>query len=185
MARQLLLLRHAKSAWDTEAASDFDRPLAKRGQKDIPLMGGWMREHHLIPDWVVSSPAERAKQTAVGICHLLDIKEKKIVWDRRIYGADPEELLEVLSELSGKVKTALLVGHNPGLESLAAYLVGDLSRKVAALPTTEGDEGGEYGIVKTATLVHMETTAEWSDLKPRCATLIQVKYPRTLHPSAN
>ncbi|MBF0460399.1 MAG: histidine phosphatase family protein [Magnetococcales bacterium] len=184
MARHLLILRHAKSAWDTAAAADFDRPLAKRGQKDVPLMGAWLREQKLIPDHVLSSPAERAKQTALGVCHLLDIKEKKIHWDRRIYGADTEELLEVLSELPAEVKTVLLVGHNPGLEDLAAYLVGDLSHKAAQLSATDADDAGEYGIVKTATLVHLETTAEWDKLKQRCATLLQVKYPRTLHPSA-
>ncbi|MBF0160746.1 MAG: histidine phosphatase family protein [Magnetococcales bacterium] len=181
MARQLLILRHAKSAWDTQAASDFDRPLAKRGQKDVPMMGAWMREQKLIPDCVVSSPAERAKQTAQGICHVLDIKEKKIIMDRRIYGADTEELLEVLSELPGKAKTVLLVGHNPGLESLAAYLVGDLSRSVAQLAPEGGEEAGEYGVVKTATLLQLGITEEWNALKQRCATLIQIKYPRTLH----
>lgn len=186
MARQLFILRHAKSAWDTNAASDFDRPLAKRGQKDVPVMGAWMREHKLIPDCVISSPAERAKQTALGVCHLLNIKAKKIDWDRRVYGADTEELLEVLSELPNKVKSLLLVGHNPGLESLASYLVGDLSRKAAQLTSNQGDggsEGGDYGIVKTATLLHLETEEEWSALKQRCATLVQLQYPRNLHPA--
>ncbi|MEO5364047.1 MAG: histidine phosphatase family protein [Magnetococcus sp. DMHC-8] len=184
MTRQLLILRHAKSAWDTDAASDFHRPLAKRGQKDVPLMGAWLREHKLLPDHVVSSPAERARQTAVGVCQILDIKDKKIVWDHRIYGADTEELLEVLFELPDKVKTVLLVGHNPGLESLASYLVGDLSSKTARLITNDTSDGGEYGIVKTATLVHLGITAEWNALQQRCATLIQVKYPRSLYPPA-
>ncbi len=30
MPRQLLILRHAKSAWDTDAPTDFERPLAKK-----------------------------------------------------------------------------------------------------------------------------------------------------------
>ncbi|MEO5349832.1 MAG: histidine phosphatase family protein [Magnetococcus sp. YQC-3] len=187
MVRQLLILRHAKSAWDTDAASDFDRPLAKRGQKDLPLMGAWMREHKLIPECVISSPAERAKQTTLGICHALSIKEKKIYWDRRIYGADTEELLEVLSELPNKVAMAMLVGHNPGLESLASHLVGDLSSKAAPFSASNsagGGEWGDYGIVKTATLVHLKTEEEWNSLKQRCATLVQVKYPRSLAPPA-
>ncbi|MEO5341555.1 MAG: histidine phosphatase family protein [Magnetococcus sp. MYC-9] len=185
MARQLLILRHAKSAWDTDADSDFERPLAKRGQRDVPLMGAWMRDQRLVPDCVVSSPAERAKQTAIGVCHLLDIKEKKIYWDRRVYGADTDTLLEVLSELPAKVKMALLVGHNPGLESLASYLIGDLSHKAAQLSdnrSEEGGDGGEYGVVKTATLLQLELSEEWNALKPRCAALIQVKYPRSLSP---
>ncbi|MBF0097247.1 MAG: histidine phosphatase family protein [Magnetococcales bacterium] len=183
MTRQLYILRHAKSAWDTDAASDFDRPLAKRGQKDVPLMGAWMKEEKLIPEYVVSSPAERAKQTVIGVCQVLDIKEKKITWDRRIYGADTEELLEVLSELPSKCQSVLIVGHNPGLESLAAFLVGDLSQKATELNPNGSlnSEFGDYGVVKTATLLHLEMELSWDALKQRCATLQQIKYPRALY----
>ncbi|MGH8513640.1 MAG: SixA phosphatase family protein, partial [Gammaproteobacteria bacterium] len=40
-ARRLLVMRHAKSDWDSGAGSDFDRPLAKRGERDAPRMGRW------------------------------------------------------------------------------------------------------------------------------------------------
>ncbi|MBF0183875.1 MAG: histidine phosphatase family protein [Magnetococcales bacterium] len=186
MSRQLYILRHAKSAWDTDAASDFERPLAKRGLKDVPAMGAWMKAEKLIPEYVISSPAERAKQTVLGVCHELDIKEKKITWDRRIYGADTEELLEVLAEVPGKIHSVLLVGHNPGLESLAAFLVGDLSSKAAAMldPAASGQgETGEYGLVKTATLLHLQTDLSWEELRQRCALLVRIQYPRSLPPA--
>lgn len=173
MARQIFILRHAKSAWDTAAASDFERPLAKRGERDVPRMGAWLRQLGQHPDYVVSSPAERAKQTVVGVCRVLGIKEKHIHWDRRIYGAGTEDLLEVLSEAPKKAKTVLLVGHNPGLEFLFSHLVGH----------TEVAKLGETGAVKTATLVHLETAEEWKNLKQNCASLIEIKHPRTLSPS--
>lgn len=164
MARQLFILRHAKSAWDTHAASDFERPLAKRGERDVPAMGAWMHEQGLVPDHVVSSPAERAKQTVVGICRALGIKKKKIHWDDRVYEADLEGLLSVLSDVPSEAKSVLLVGHNPGLEFLFSHLVGDSSS------------------VKTATLVHLETKKDWDALQTKCATLIKIKYPRELSP---
>ena len=40
----LVLLRHAKSSWDTPSLADFDRPLAKRGQKAAPRMGAELAE---------------------------------------------------------------------------------------------------------------------------------------------
>ena len=67
MPRELLILRHAKSAWDTNAPSDFERPLAKRGRRAAPRVGRWLEEQGLIPDHVVSSPAERAKQTVIAV----------------------------------------------------------------------------------------------------------------------
>ncbi len=57
MSRHLLLLRHAKSAWNTGAAKDFDRPLANRGERDAPTMGKWLKKQGLVPDTVISSPA--------------------------------------------------------------------------------------------------------------------------------
>ena len=170
MIRRLFILRHAKSAWDTDASSDFERPLAKRGKKDVPAVGAWMLEQGLLPDHIISSPAERAKQTVIGICHALDIEKKAIHWDSRVYGADTEELLELLSEVPDNAKAVLIVGHNPGLESLFSYL-----------SSTDNDE---VGVVKTATLVHLEMDEAWNALKPQCATLIAVKSPRELSPSS-
>ena len=169
MSRNLLIMRHAKSAWDTDAATDFERPLAKRGQKDAPSMGGWLREKELVPDYLVSSPAERARQTAISVSKALDFKKKKINWDARIYGAGTEELLEVLAEAPKETKTVLIVGHNPGLEFLFAHLSGD-----------SGGLGYESGLIKTATVVHLQMPDNWDNLAKGCATLVTVQSPREL-----
>ncbi len=169
MSRQLLIMRHAKSAWDTDAASDFDRPLAKRGERDAPRMGAWIEKQGLRPDHVVSSPAERAKQTILSVSKALGIKKKKINWNSRIYGAGTETLLAVLAEVPGKVQTTLIVGHNPGLEFLFAHLAGNLDQ-----------EGFNAGMVKTATVVHLEMPDDWEDLPQGCAKVITVQNPREL-----
>lgn len=79
MPRELLLLRHAKSDWDSDVASDFERPLAKRGKNDAPKVGSWLYREGLVPDHVVSSPATRARQTAIKVCKRLDFKKRRIV----------------------------------------------------------------------------------------------------------
>lgn len=179
MARQLYILRHAKSAWDTDAASDFERPLAKRGERDAPAMGAWMKETGRRPDHVVSSPAKRAKQTVIQVCRAMDIKKGEIHWDDRVYGADTEDLLAVLSDVPSKAKSVLLVGHNPGLELLFSYLVAPESAEA-------GDTGDMalhgFGAVKTATLVHLTITEAWRDLPQRRAPLVAIQYPRALSP---
>ncbi|MBF0124202.1 MAG: histidine phosphatase family protein [Magnetococcales bacterium] len=169
MSYQLLLMRHAKSAWDTDAKTDFERPLADRGQKDAPRVGEWLKKEKLIPEYVVSSSAERTRQTATIVCDVLDIKHKKINWDARIYGAGTEELLEVLADVPAKVKSVLLVGHNPGLEFLFSHLVGS---------TKHGNF--DVGLIKTATVVHLKVPEDWSALSSGCATLVTVKHPRDL-----
>ncbi|MBF0213757.1 MAG: histidine phosphatase family protein [Magnetococcales bacterium] len=173
MTRQLIIMRHAKSAWDTNAASDFDRPLAKRGLLDAPRMGQWLLDQDLIPDFIVSSPALRAKQTILEVCKVLDIKKKAVQWDARIYGAGTEELIEVLTELPKQTRIAMIVGHNPGLEMLVSYL----SRPGLAL---SGDEDGEAGLVKTATVAHLQMPSDWTHIGPGCATLNTLISPREL-----
>ncbi|MEO5332434.1 MAG: histidine phosphatase family protein [Magnetococcus sp. YQC-5] len=170
MARQLIIMRHAKSAWDTDANSDFERPLAKRGLQDAPRMGQWLLDNDLIPDFILSSPAQRAKQTILAVCKVLDIKKKAVHWDGRIYGAGTEELLEVLTEIPKQTKTAMIVGHNPGLEMLVSYLV---QKKMET-------SGEEEGMIKTATVAHLRMSDDWSHLAPGCATLVTLISPREL-----
>ena len=170
MARFLLIMRHAKSAWDTPAPSDFERPLAKRGLRDAPRMGKWMHKEKLHPDHVVSSPAERARQTVIAATKELGFKKKKIAWDSRIYGGDAEDLLEVLADCPKKADRVMIVGHNPGLEYLAHYLVGD-------------NDTGDWssGLIKTATVVHLEMPDDdWSKLSSGCAKTLRMVHPREL-----
>jgi phosphohistidine phosphatase len=169
MPRELLILRHAKSDWDGNAQGDFARPLAKRGKKDAPRVGAWMYREGLIPDLVVSSPAERARQTAQAVCKGLDYKRKAVVWEQVIYEATVAELLDLLGRLPAKAKTILLIGHNPGLEELLVYLAGeDLERL---------DDGK---LLPTAALARLEMPNDWSDLAPGCAQLVNITQPKTL-----
>ncbi|MBF0179557.1 MAG: histidine phosphatase family protein [Magnetococcales bacterium] len=173
MARQLIIMRHAKSAWDTDALSDFDRPLAKRGMQDAPRMGQWLQDNDLIPDFIVASPAQRAKETILAVCKVLEIKKKAVQWDGRIYGAGTEELLEVLGEVPKGTKIVMIVGHNPGLEMLYSYLV---ERKAPE----ESAFSEEMGVIKTATIAHLRMPDDWGRLAPGCATLTRLISPREL-----
>jgi len=169
MPRELLILRHAKSDWDSGAASDFDRPLAKRGRKDAPLVGAWLYREGVVPDYIVSSPAERARETALKVCKALDLKKRQIVWDESIYDAASDQLLAVLSRVPDTASTALLVGHNPGLEDLVRFLTGgDLS---------EPEDGK---LLPTAALARLEMPDDWRALEHGCAVLIGIVRPKQL-----
>ncbi len=122
MKRELLVLRHAKSAWDTGARTDFERPLSGRGRRDAPRMGRFLAERGLVPDHVVSSPAERARQTVLAVCAELGLGEDAVRWDERIYHASTGALMDVLAESPAGAHRVLIAGHNPGLEMLVQTL---------------------------------------------------------------
>jgi phosphohistidine phosphatase len=169
MPRELLILRHAKSDWDSGADSDFDRPLAKRGKKDAPRVGGWLYREGMIPEHIVSSPAERARATAIKVCKRLDLSKKGIVWDEAIYEADLPALLDVLSRVPDKAPLVMLVGHNPGLEQLLLHLTGgDL------------DVPDDGKLLPTAALARLEMPDDWSHLDRGCAGLIGIVRPKQL-----
>ncbi|MGN7610573.1 SixA phosphatase family protein [Magnetococcales bacterium HHB-1] len=172
MARQLIILRHAKSAWNTDAPTDFDRPLAPRGLKAAPKMGRWMKKKNMIPDLTISSPAERARQTVTLASQAMGLSNKKIAkikWDLRIYGADTEDFLEILGGIPQTVNRAMLVGHNPGLEDLVSYLVDVQMDGYDALIT-----------MKTATVAQLRMPKDWQSLSRGCAELIRLQHPREL-----
>ncbi len=137
--RQLLLLRHAKSAWDDKALPDQDRPLSPRGRRAAAAMRQAMRELGLAPDMVMLSPSRRTRET-------LEALEP---WDEAplieptdgLYLATAAQLLEVLHGVPETVRSLMLIGHNPGLHELAVRLVGP--RAMAA--RHDGPGGGPSG----------------------------------------
>lgn len=119
--KTLTLLRHAKSSWKDPVARDFDRPLNKRGRRAAKTIGQEMRAQGLRFDRVIASPAVRVIET------LDDVEDGygdplKPHYDRRVYLASPQILLDIIHEVDDGAETLLIVGHNPGLESLALLL---------------------------------------------------------------
>ena len=96
----------------------LDRPLSKRGRRNAPRVGKFLRDQNLVPDYVVSSPAERAKQTVIAVCAQMGIGPERIHWDPRIYHAGAGALLDVLNDCPDDAQRVLIAGHNPGLAIL-------------------------------------------------------------------
>jgi phosphohistidine phosphatase len=128
---RLLLMRHAKSSWDHPGLADFERPLNERGLLAAPLMGRFMRERKVRPDLVLSSPAERARQTAVLVSEAAGLAAP-LRFDERIYEATAARLVEVVSQAEEGAQELLLVGHNPGMEELLELLTGESRRMPTA-----------------------------------------------------
>jgi phosphohistidine phosphatase len=128
--RRLLLLRHAKAERPHQSGRDRDRVLTQRGRDDAARAGAFVVRHGLIPDLVVVSPSARTRETwDFAAAAFADAPEP--VFDERIYEAEAQMLLEVIAETGPEVASLLLVGHNPGMQELAALLIasGDLEAR--------------------------------------------------------
>ena len=121
--RTLILLRHAKSDWSGDE-SDRLRPLAKRGRRQAPDAGRWLAANIDSIDLAVVSPARRARDTWGLVAAELDMPPRTRI-DDRVYAASGHELLSIVRDLSDDIETAVLVGHNPGIEKVASHLSGE------------------------------------------------------------
>jgi phosphohistidine phosphatase len=166
LTRQLLILRHAKSDRDA-AVADFDRPLARRGLEEAPRAGGRIAARGWPPDHVVSSPAMRARQTALAVARVLGFAEAAIRFDDRLYLAPRRALLDVLADCPAQAARVLVVGHNPGLEELLEYL--------ADAPPPRDARGR---LLTTAALACLETEAPWAEPARGRARLLGLLRPR-------
>lgn len=117
----LLILRHAKSSWKHPTLSDHQRPLNKRGQQAAPRMGLLMFEEDLVPDLILSSTARRARDTAEIVAEASGFEGEITLLDD-LYHGWPSDYLLALRALPDDIDSAMIVGHNPGLESLLEIL---------------------------------------------------------------
>lgn len=162
----LIVMRHAKSSWDDPALPDFDRPLANRGLAAAPAMGSWLAANAPIPERIISSPAERAIQTARLVQRELPADPPiEIFLDERIYDASLAELIAVLEMQDARVM--MLVGHNPGVLELVTHLLG------------KDTAGGEL-TMPTGAIIVLTLSGTRSELAPRSAKLVAHMRPREL-----
>ena len=177
--RTLVLLRHAKSAWPD--LPDHERPLAPRGRRDAPVMGGWLRQAACVPDQVLCSTAQRARQTwqlAEGALR----ERPPVIFEHAIYGASAAGLLEIMRRAPSAALTVVVVGHEPALQDLA----------LALAETPDPDRGAKAGAQSsdalnrlrtkfpTAAIAILEFSGPWSRLGEGHARLTRFVTPREL-----
>ena len=134
--KYLSLLRHGKAIRSNDFPVDRDRPLAKRAQADLAVVVKVMNQYSPPVDWIVSSPARRARQTAELAQEGLN-GQVPIVWDEDIYEQGVEYIMSIVGEIPDKIEHVLLVGHNPTLEQMVSGLcAGSTHHLTNSLPTS-------------------------------------------------
>jgi phosphohistidine phosphatase len=144
--KTLLLLRHAKSSWDHPELHDHDRPLNKRGKKEAPIVGKYLKENELVPDLILSSTARRARDTAQAVLEESGFSGE-IDQRQDLYLSDVACYIDILRSLPDDASRVLVVGHNPDLEELLTLFT-DVTQHIT-----------------TATLAHIDLPiSSWQEL---------------------
>lgn len=117
-------MRHAKSSWRDAQLDDHDRPLSGRGRRAATYMAKLLEAEGLLPEFVLSSTAQRALETANFLVEAGGY-EGPVELTRRLYLAEPSGYIDVFSEVPPGTETLLVVGHNPGISELVSELTGE------------------------------------------------------------
>jgi phosphohistidine phosphatase len=173
--RRLLLFRHAKAERSIPGAPDRDRALTERGRHDALRIGAYMATHALVPDGVLVSPARRTQETWTLAAKALHASPASTVVET-LYDATPHALLAGIKMLPTTVRTALIVGHNPGLHELALMLIasGDIDTR----------ERLREGLPTSGLAVIDFAFEDWSRLHPHSGRLDRFVSPKALSTTA-
>ena len=178
--RKLVLLRHAKSAWPD--VPDHERPLARRGQRDAPVMGRWLRAAGHVPDQVQCSTARRARETWQLAQAELDAAPL-VSFDDSVYWGSAVQLLDLIRRAPAAARTLLVVGHDPAIAELALRLTAatspaHLGALSDAAPAAMLDR--MRAKFPTAAIAVFEFAGNWEQLGPGTARLTHFVIPRDL-----
>ena len=155
-------MRHAKSSWEYPDLTDIQRPLNHRGLFDAPFMAKKMRELHITPDLIVTSPAVRAKTTARFFANEFQLPEEDFVVNDDIYGAGPSDIIDIVNRLPDEKFSVFLFGHNPTMTMLTNMFAGV---QIDNVPTC--------GISQAKTMVQ-----SWAKFSPDTSAFVSFYYPK-------
>lgn len=166
--KRLYLLRHAKSDWGEPGLPDHDRPLAPRGRQAAPLVASYMVENDLRPSFVLVSSALRALQTFESFKEVA--LEATVKIEPAVYGADVDDLMDLIRAVPAEHDSAMLIGHNPTMQDIVLNLA---------------SEGAELEAARakfpTAALAVLEANLDgWAEIGPGTATLTDFVTPKGL-----
>ncbi|MEI8109985.1 MAG: histidine phosphatase family protein [Chitinophagia bacterium] len=130
--KRLLVIRHAKTHPAQPGQKDFDRMLNERGLQDAANMAERLIQRGILIDALVSSPANRALETARIFANAYHLPESDIQQLDYLYHPEPGDMFKAVMKLPDEVQTAAIFSHNPGITDFV-NLLSDI--RIDHLPT--------------------------------------------------
>lgn len=166
--RHLYLLRHAKASWELAGELDYERGLTERGHEDAAAIASAVAALDPAPEIVICSGARRTRETLEAVVGVLP-KDAQVQFDDRVYEQASHALIDLVREVDDTLGAALVIGHNPGMHSLAIELA------------AKGDQLVELaGKFPTAALAELAFDCAWSELAADAAELTRLTRPKQL-----
>jgi phosphohistidine phosphatase len=139
---ELYFLRHGEADWPEWKKSDDERPLTKRGKREMRDVAKFLDRLKVRPNLIVTSPLPRAAQTAEIAADYLKAKLRK---DELLApGFGPSKLPTVLKRHGARV--LMLVGHEPDFTQVISELTGaSLKLSKAGVALLDVDPESEEG----------------------------------------
>ena len=120
---RLILLRHAKSDWDSGALSDFDRPVSARGSRELPVVAAELAPYLDAGSLVLCSSAKRTQQTYdLARPHWPDCAWRYL---DSLYECGPVEMGQAVRQVDRDVTSLVVIAHNPGLVMFLNWCLAD------------------------------------------------------------
>jgi phosphohistidine phosphatase len=139
---EVYFLRHGEADWPKWKKSDDERPLTKRGKKQMRDVARFLDHLKVRPDLIVTSPLPRAAQTAEIAADYLKAKLRKDELLAPGFGAS--KLPTVLKRHGARV--LMLVGHEPDFTQVISELTGaSLKLSKAGVALVDLDPESEEG----------------------------------------
>jgi len=160
--KTLYLIRHSKAIPGESGVNDFKRPLEKRGIEDAKTISKRLQKKEIFPDIMISSPADRALETAHIFAEALNYPARQILLKEEIYEGGADNLRQIIAPLDDYYDVAMLFGHEPALSSLAAQLLRD----------AEGVELRTTGVIGIGFDI-----ASWQSISDQTGTLLLFDFP--------
>lgn len=117
MERKLFIIRHAKSSWDHPGLDDIDRPLADRGIRNAGEMAERLLARGLVPELLLTSPANRAMNTALIMSKIWGLDPEDLQIHEALYDAHISDIAGVVSGVPAEIAKLAIFGHNPSFTS--------------------------------------------------------------------
>lgn len=164
MQRTLYIVRHAKAEDHSQFGRDHDRELTPEGFMAAARMGRYLQGRGVKPDYLLSSTANRARDTAKVLAEQLTLDRESVILNEHLFDGGPRAYLTAVNNLSDEHQTAMIVGHNPDVSYFSEFLthqsVGSMSK----------------GAVVAITFDNLR----WSEVSGRTGTLAFQIAPREL-----
>lgn len=119
-----MLIRHGKAAPKDIGLSDFERVLTADGATECRQLATLLASHVSGIDQMLSSPADRALETAHLFAQALCFPTEQIALVPNLYSSDQTKpIIAQIKRTDPHAKLIALVGHNPMLDNLAAFFI--------------------------------------------------------------